>query len=364
MSFRERLPGIVREDGQRRLRLSGRIVLTPAQVAVGLVGTAFLLALPDITRLSDSLQLSVFHQGVLFGIAAVGLNLLLRHTKLVSFGHAAFFGGGAYTAAVLATNFGVNSFLLLLVAAIAVATVLAAVIGALSLRHTGLYFSLLTLAFGMLLFSIVEGNDQFFGGTDGLPIRPEPAGRPLLFGAELSPDVYGVLLYYITLIVLLIALLIMWRIINSPFGKALDAIGQDRTRAQFIGIPVERYVWVAFVISGVYGGVAGAIYAMLQLQINPNGTLFFLRSGDILFMAILGGFQTLVGPLVGGVVLVFVQDVGQDFTVFFNAVTGLVLLLLVFGFPRGIVGTLTDSEGLLARMTSRGPDGGEPEEAD
>jgi branched-chain amino acid transport system permease protein len=338
-------------------------VLTPAQAAGGLLLALFLVALPDITRLSDSLQLSVFHQGVLFGIVAVGLNLLLRHTRLVSFGHAAFFGGGAYTAAVLATHFGVNSFLVLLVAAVAVATVLAAVIGALSLRHTGLYFSLLTLAFGMLLFSIVEGNDAFFGGTDGLPIRPDPAGRPLLFGAEFGPDVYGILLYYVTLVVLVVSLLVMWRLINSPFGQALDAIGQDRTRARFIGIPVERYVWIAFVISGVYGGVAGAIYAMLQLQIDPNGTLFFLRSGDILFMTILGGFQTLVGPVVGGIVLIFVQDVGQDFTNFFNAVTGLVLLLLVFGFPRGIVGTITRGSGALDRERS-GERGGEPGGAD
>lgn len=364
MSIRERLPGIVEGEDGRRLRLTGRLVLTSRQAAGGLLLALFLLALPDITRLSDSLQLSVFHQGVLFGIAAVGLNLLLRHTKLVSFGHAAFFGGGAYTTAVLATNFGVNEFLLLLVPAIAVATVLAAVIGALSLRHTGLYFSLLTLAFGMLLFSVVEGNDQFFGGTDGLPIRPDPAGRPLLFGAELGPEVYGILLYYLTLVVLIVALLGMWRLVNSPFGQALDAIGQNRTRARFIGVPVERYVWVAFVISGVYGGAAGAIYAILQLQIDPNGTLFFLRSGDILFMAILGGFQTLVGPVVGGIVLVFVQDVGQDFTRFFNFVTGFVLLLLVFGFPRGIVGTLGRGTGLLDKDGTDEQDSGDLRGAD
>jgi branched-chain amino acid transport system permease protein len=156
----------------------------------------------------------------------------------------------------------------------------------------------------------------------------------------------------------------MWRLVNSPFGKALDAIGQDRTRARFIGIPVERYVWAAFVISGVYGGVAGALYAMLQLQIDPNGTLFFLRSGDILFMTILGGFQTLIGPLVGGIVLIFVQDVGQDFTTFFNAVTGFVLLLLVFGFPEGIVGTITDGGSRFTRGESGDPEGGEPGGAD
>ena len=340
MSRREAFPGIETEDGKRHLRLTRGLVLTGRQVVIGLVAALVLLALPDLMRVSDSLQLSVFHQGLLFGIAAVGLNLLVRHTGLVSFGHAAFFGTGAYTAAVLASKAGVNSFFLLLLAGVVVATVMAAVIGALSLRHTGLYFSLLTLAFGMLLYSLVKGNEAFFNGTDGLPVRPDPAGRPLLLGQAFPPEVYNLLLYYLTLAILAVLLLVMWRIVHSPFGNALDAIGQNRTRARFIGLPVERYVWLAFVISGLYGGVGGAVYATLQLQIDPDGTLFVLRSGDILFMAILGGYRTLVGPLVGGIVLVFLQDVGQDVTVYFEALTGVVLLALVYGFPRGIVGSL------------------------
>lgn len=132
----------------------------------------------------------------------------------------------------------------------------------------------------------------------------------------------------------------MWRIVNSPFGNALDAIGQNRTRAQFIGVPVRRYVWIAFVISGLCGGVAGGMYGLVHQHVRPEATLYFLRSGDILFMAILGGFNTLVGPLIGGVVLVFLQDFGQDVTQYFDALTGVVLVLLVFGLPRGIVGSL------------------------
>jgi len=151
-------------------------------------------------------------------------------------------------------------------------------------------------------------------------------------------------------LVVVVALFVMWRIVNSPFGNALDAIGQDRTRAQFIGIPVRKYVLAAFVLSGVYGGVAGGMYGLVQQHVRPESTLFFLRSGDILFMAILGGFGTLVGPLVGGVVLVFLQDVGQDFTNYFDALTGLVLVLLVFGFPRGIVGSLKSDSPLRERV--------------
>lgn len=356
MSVRELLPGFVTEDDKRRVRLTRGVVLSRGQaLGWGLV-TLFVLALPDITRLSSGLQLSVFHQGLAFGIAAVGLNLLLRHTELVSFGHAAFFGTGAYTAALLASKLGVESFAVMLVVGVLVATVMAAIVGALSLRHTGLYFSLLTLAFGMLLFSIVKGNEAFFNGTDGLPVRPGQAGRPLIFGLALEPEVYNAVLYYLTIVILIVMLFVMYRIVRSPFGNALDAIGQDRTRARFLGIPVERYVWVAFVISGVYGGVGGAIYATLQLQVNPNATLYFLRSGDILFMAILGGFQTLVGPLVGGVILVFLQDVGQDFTQYFNALTGVVLLALVYLFPKGIIGTVR--EGVLG-VRSEGTPGEE-----
>ncbi|ELZ81062.1 branched-chain amino acid ABC transporter permease [Haloferax elongans ATCC BAA-1513] len=343
------LPGLVSRDGETRVRVTKGLELTKRQSMLALVGLLVVFAIPDIATVTPSLQLTVVHQGLLFGLAAVGLNLLLRHTRLVSFGHAAFFGTGAYTAAVLAAKFDVASFSLLLIAAMVVATLVAAIVGYLSLRHTGLYFSLLTLAFGQLLYALVQGQ-SFFGSSDGLPVRPGAARQPLIFGLALDSEAYAVILYYLTVIILVVSLVVMWRLVNSPFGNALDAIGQDRTRAQFIGIPVQRYVWIAFVISGVYGGVAGALYAMVQQHVRPGPVLYFLRSGDILFMAILGGFQTLLGPLVGGVLLVFLQDVGRDVTAYFDALTGVALLIIVFGLPRGLVGSLR-AGGLLAAAT-------------
>ncbi|WP_336360761.1 branched-chain amino acid ABC transporter permease [Haladaptatus sp. ZSTT2] len=337
--MRNRLPGLVSRDGERKVRVMRGLELTLRQTALALVGLLFLFALPDIARLSPTIQLSVLHQGVVFGLAAVGLNLLVRHTQLVSFGHAAFFGTGAYTTALLAAKYNVTEFALLLIAGMLLATLMAMLIGYLSLRHTGLYFSLLTLAFGQLLYALVQGQ-AFFGSSDGLPVRPGPNMRPDIFGLALPPDAYEVLMYYLTVVLVVVSLLVMWRLINSPFGAALDAIGQDRTRAQFIGIPVRRYVWLAFVVSAVYGGMAGALYAMVQQHVRPGPVLYFLRSGDILFMAILGGYQTLLGPLVGGIVLVLLQDMGRDLTNYFDALTGLVLLALVFGFPQGIVGSL------------------------
>lgn len=345
------VPATTTRDGDRYVRVSRGMVLTPRRIAGWVALFALFVAVPDIASLSSSVQLRVLHQGVLFGLAAVGLNVLLRHTKLVSFGHAAFFGTGAYTAAVLSTHFDVTSMLALLAAATLLGTLAAGVIGFLSLRHTGLYFSLLTLAFGQLLYAVAQGQN-YLGGSDGLPVRPGNVNRATLFGVEFGSDVYAVIVYYMTVLVVVLALFVMWRIVNSPFGKALDAIGQDRTRARFIGIPVRKYVLAAFVLSGVYGGVAGGMYGLAQQHVRPEATLYFLRSGDILFMAILGGFSTLTGPLVGGVVLVFLQDVGRDFTNYFDALTGVILLALVFGFPRGIVGSLRSESGLRKRVSA------------
>lgn len=333
-------PGLVERDGETHVRIMKGLVLSKGRTAALVLGIAFLFSLPDVARLSDQIQLGVIQRGLLFGFAAVGLNLLLRHTRLASFGHAAFFGTGAYAAAFLSTEFGVSSVVLLVTAGVVVATLMAGVIGALSLRHTGLYFSLLTLAFGQLLYAIVVKQNELLGGTDGLSVRPGEAGIPSIVGVTLESDVYVIIMYYVSVLVLLLALAVMYRITRSPFRYALDAVGQDRTRAQFIGLPVQRYIWVAFVISGVYGGIAGALFAVIRQYVSPEGTLYFLTSGDILFMAILGGFRTLVGPLVGGLALVFVQDVGQDYTTYYEALTGVVLLALVFGFPEGIVGSL------------------------
>lgn len=315
--------------------------LKSPEVALGVVGIVVLFLAPDLVKFVDVVNLRMVVRGLTIGIAAVGLNVLLRHTKLVSFGHAAFFGAGGYGAAILADKHGVDSLFLLLVAGVLIATVLAMVIGYLSLRHTGLYFSLLTLAFGMLLFALVQGNDSYFNSTDGLSLRPEAgATRPDILGAALGPDVYAVLVYWIAVLVALLGLVVMYRIANSPFGKALDAIGQERTRAQFIGLSTRRYVWVAFVISGVYCGAAGALWGLYALKVDPTNTLYFLLSGKILFAAILGGFATLSGPLVGGIVFFVLDGLASVVTDFNDFLMGLVLVALVFGFPEGIVGSI------------------------
>jgi branched-chain amino acid transport system permease protein len=169
-------------------------------------------------------------------------------------------------------------------------------------------------------------------------------------GIHLSGEpIHNSLLFLVTITVSLVLLLIMLRIVRSPFGRALDAIGQQRTRARFLGLPVKRYVWAAFIISGFYGGVAGGLYAIFFTSgISPTQTLEVFVSGDILYMAILGGFNTLTGPFIGGIVFEVLANLASDFSLtgpggekeVGRLITGIVLLVIVFAFPSGIVGSL------------------------
>ena len=383
-------PGIQKsEQGKRYLALTDRLKLPLAGTVIFLIGAYILFYIPFFATGSaeDPWQLGVFHKGLQFGFAAIGLNLILRHTREVSFGHAAFFGIGAYTFALLVNpnqppaGGSINEFWVLMIAAAVVATLLAAVIGFLTLRHSGLYFSLLTLAFGQLVFSIMR--TEWFGGTDGFSaLRPareivvssgeavQTTGQVRIFGQYAPPfeakatapaevsvfaQDFGIaqyrsaLLFWISAAIVIVGLLAMWRIVNSPFGKALDAIGQNTTRARFIGIPTKRYIWGAFVISGIYGGIAGGLYTIVQESVRPEPVLHAFVSGDILFMAILGGYQTLIGPLVGGFIFeqaVFAGEiiniVGQGGAKTVGSlVTGVLLIVIIFGFPRGFMGSLT-----------------------
>ncbi len=328
-----------------RARLSAENLPTSVRVVLVVLGLGVLLAVPDLARVTP-LSFATIHKGLLFGLAAVGLNLLLRHTELVSFGHVAFFGTGAYGAAVLATYYEVSSGLVLLAGAVLAATAVALVVGYLVAGHLDIYFALLTLAFNQVLFAFVV-QSSFFNSTDGLSVRVG-VDRPSLLGldqllvsAGLDPvQAYNYVLYYLTVAILVVVVLVTWKLVNSPFGRALDAIGQDRTRARFIGIPVERYVWIAFTISGIYGGIAGGLFALLQLHVRPEPVLFAFVSGEILFMAILGGVGTLVGPIVGGVILVYLLDLARFYVTYYHALTGIVLLAVVYFLPEGILGSL------------------------
>ncbi|WP_265110398.1 branched-chain amino acid ABC transporter permease [Halosolutus halophilus] len=338
---------LVERDGETRVRLSEGMELTKSRTILAAVGLVVLFLVPDITRFTG-LSFTAIHRGILFGLAAVGLNLILRHTELVSFGHAAFFGVGAYGAAVLASYFDVSSGLVLLLGGVVAATTIAVLIGYFVAGYLDIYFALLTLAFNQVLYAFVL-QSSYFNSSDGLSVRPDGLNPPTLFGFQWTTSGYDLILYYFTIVVLVVSLLVMWKLVNSPFGRALDAIGQNRTRARFVGIPVEKYVWIAFVISGIYGGLAGGLFALLQLHVSPDPTLYAFVSGEILFMAILGGFGTLVGPVVGGIVLVYLLIQAPFYVEYYNALTGLLLIAVVLFLPEGILGSVPKIGAELAR---------------
>jgi len=330
------------DDGTRRFRLFKGLYLTPWQIAVAVGGIIALFLVPDIEGLTTFLSMRTVHQGILWGLAAVGLNFLLRHTELVSFGHAAFFGAGAYGGAAVVNFVGVDEGLIILFGAVGVALFFSVLIGWFVAEYRDIYFALLTLAFGQVLFAVALGS-QRLGQDEGLYLREGGSftgSPPTMLTLDLATRQYRILLYYLTIVILVISLLVMWRLINSPFGNALDAIGQDRIRARFIGIPVKRYVWAAFVISGLYGGIAGGLLGMRSFNVTPEGTLAVFRSGEILFMAILGGFQTLLGPVIGGIILRWLLENARFLTDNFELLTGLVLIFVVFFMPEGILGSL------------------------
>lgn len=349
-------PGIERDDDQLKIRVMKGLSVTPLQLLGVIIGIGLLFALPDIARVTENLPIRErpLYRGMVLGLAAVGLNLLLRHADLTSFGHAAFFGTGAYTVAILMQFYGVQSIYVLVPLAIVAATLVAVLIGYFTLPHEGLYFALVTLAFGQLLYSIPRGITEL-GGTDGLNALisegPVLERYPTIGGVALNgtEPIHNSLLFAITITVAIVLLLVMFRIVRSPFGRALDAIGQQRTRARFLGLPVKRYVWAAFIISGFYGGVAGGLYAVFFTSgISPDQTLQVFVSGDILYIAILGGFNTLTGPFVGGIIFEVLTNRASDFTLtgpggekeIGRMLTGIVLLIIVFGFPSGVVGSL------------------------
>jgi branched-chain amino acid transport system permease protein len=349
-------PGIERDDDQLKIRVMKGLSVTPLQLLGVIIGIGLLFALPDIARVTENLPIRErpLYRGMVLGLAAVGLNLLLRHADLTSFGHAAFFGTGAYTVAILMQFYGVQSIYVLVPLAIVAATLVAVLIGYFTLPHEGLYFALVTLAFGQLLYSIPRGITEL-GGTDGLNALisegPVLERYPTIGGVALNgtEPIHNSLLFAITITVAIVLLLVMFRIVRSPFGRALDAIGQQRTRARFLGLPVKRYVWAAFIISGFYGGVAGGLYAVFFTSgISPDQTLQVFVSGDILYIAILGGFNTLTGPFIGGIIFEVLTNIASDFSLtgpggekeIGRMLTGIVLLIIVFGFPSGVVGSL------------------------
>lgn len=297
-------------------------------IAGGVV--ALLVLLPAF---GDRYLLVLLTDILIFSLFAVSLHFLMGPAGMVSFGHAAYFGLGAYGAGLLLKQAGLPMELVLLLAPLA-AGVGALAFGWFTVRLSGVYLAMLTLAFAQITWSVVYQWDSFTGGSNGM-VGVWPA-------AWLSA---GPAFFYLTLAICVLAIFLLWRIVYSPFGYALRAGRDSPLRCDSIGIDLRRLQWFAFAIAGLFAGIAGALYAFSKGSISPEA-LGIPRSVDGLVMVLLGGVQTLAGPVVGAALFTWLQDEITRATEYWRAIIGLVILVLVVAFPQGIAGYLG---GLLHR---------------
>lgn len=282
-------------------------------------------------------QTQLLTYGLIFGIVALGFNLLLGQTGLLSFGHSAYFGAAAYAAAFTVKYLGVTSMEVFLLLGVLSSLVAAAVFGFVCVRYTRIFFSILTLALSQVLWSLAFKFYAISGGSDGLRV-PTPS---LLGGLLPTPEDKMTFLardyYYYVLVIFVACVAVLWLIVNSPFGKALQAIRDNEVRAEFVGVPVKRFRWIAFVISGGFAGIAGALWAPLVGQITPE-VLHWTFSGEIVFMTVLGGFKNFAGPIVGAVVFNYLKEFVVAHSEYWQFFLGATLMVLILLLPEGIVG--------------------------
>jgi len=273
---------------------------------------------------------------VVLGLAAMALNFLLGYTGVLSFGHAAYFGLGAYGVA-LTLRYLVPSTLLAMLIGIVVATVAAALIGPLIARLRGVYFAMVTIAFGQVFYFIAFRWNTVTGGDDGLTGWRR---LPLDFGFA-SLDIAGndKAFYYFALAIFALCVGVMALLLRSPFGRTLLAIRENERRARFLGIPVDRHIWMSWVISCFFVAVAGTLYALINNFVDPRA-LRWDQSGNFVIMAVLGGMRSFWGPLIGAAIFVVLQDYVSSVTENWMSFIGLFFVLVVLFFPRGILGMI------------------------
>ena len=305
-----------------------------ARAAV-LAAAAALLAAPLV---ATPYQLTLLLPAFAYGIALLGLNLLFGTTGLLSFGHALFVALGAYTAAWLTTRTTVRSLEILVLAAAAIAALVAVPVGLLCVRYVKIYFGMLTLAFGMLFYSFLYKFYALTGGDEGIRVlRPTVLGRTF---ADLDKVAFLTgPFYYWALVLLALAALVMRRIVRSPFGLGLRAIRENADKAAFVGVPVRRHRFYAFVIAAVFGGAGGALLAVPTGLADPL-LAYWTHSGNLVFMLLLGGFHHFLGPIVGAIVFIFLQDLVMSLTTYWRFVFGGLLAAVVIFFPGGLLGLL------------------------
>jgi len=271
---------------------------------------------------------------LVLGLAAMSLNFLLGFTGVLSFGHAAWFGLGAYGAGLTLKYLALSTPLAVL-AGMLLGGLCGAILGLLIVRRRGVYFAMVTIAFGQVFYYIAFQWSAVTGGDDGLRGF---ARQPINLGAfKLDILTDATAFYYFVLFCFALAVGAMASILRSPFGRTMIAIRENERRARFLGIPIERHIWIAFTLSCFFMGFAGALYALVNNFADPRG-LHYSQSGDFVMMAVMGGMRNFWGPLLGAAVFVVLQDYLSSVTVNWMSFVGLLFVLVVLFFPRGLLG--------------------------
>ncbi len=277
-------------------------------------------------------QLSLLTDLMIAGLFAMSLDLIMGYTGMVSFGHAAYFGLGAYASALILLHFA-QPIPVALVAGALLAGAVAVPVGWFSTRATGIYFAMLTLAFAQLLYTVAYKWRDLTGGSDGIAGVPK---TPLFWGGPslASPNAF----YFLVAGCLVLSLILCRALVRSPFGRALEAIRENERRFTSLGRDPRPFKLVVFVIAAVFAGLAGALFAPFRGFASPE-VMFWVFSGQGLMMVVMGGIGTLVGPIVGAMLFILIQEVLSSYTEHWMIFTGLVFVLIVIFLPGGLVGT-------------------------
>jgi branched-chain amino acid transport system permease protein len=279
---------------------------------------------------------------------AVSLNLLLGTTGLVSFGHVAYFGVGAYVCGILMKTYNLP-FIVAFPAAGLGAAFFALVSGYFCVRLIKLYFAMLTLAFSQIIWAIAYKWNDVTGGDQGLPEIPYPDLHWMSAIPGLGDLSTGDRFYLLSIVLIALSLVVLHRVVRSPFGRMLTTIRDNPERAAFIGVNVRAYQLAAFVVAGTFAGLAGALYGIFSRGVFAD-FVFWSKSAEVMIMAILGGMDYFWGPPVGAFALVWLNQEITDYTQYWPFVLGTILLVLLFVFPGGIVGGL---DALWQRVRTR-----------
>ncbi len=309
------------------------IAKNPVRIIIGLIILGILFSLPYV--LPNQFYVRLVNEMLIFGLLAMSLDVLLGYTGLLSFMHTSYLGLAAYATGLFLKHLAPHSLWLGILAGVIFVVIIAIPVGWIQVRTGGLAFALLSLAFGMMYFTVVWKWYDVTGGDDGLMGVPHPDIN--IFGWTIGNSGDPTMIYFFSLVMVLICFLITWRIIHSPFGAVLQAIRENEERASFIGINVYRYKLLGWLLACILAAIAGSLFILYRGYIGPT-TMDVFAGAAVLMMVLLGGMGTLWGPLLGAGLFIYMQDYISTMTEHWELFVGLIVMLLVIFLPKGVAG--------------------------